>query len=550
MRTPRRLWAASGIVAGLAGLATSYAAARQLSVESPLGAAGDALSFLSPPQLDGRFDALIGTLRTPVIVLVVALVLGAVFGYAGRLASRHWWLAALVHVPLAGLGALAVIALPGTSWYHQLPVLVALVTWLLLQLVLTGPLRRWARALRSAGIDPASPAAPPDAETTSDAETPPDAGTAPDAETTPEQARSLLRAEHHRRGFLVRAGAVTVASTVLSVSAGTWGRGRQLVERKRKLLRIAGVSKPQLPPDVRVGLPGVTPWRTRNEDFFTVQTALVPPSIDPDQWRLRIHGLVEREVVLTYERLLARPMTEAWVTLACVTNEVGGDLVGNAWWSGIPLHVLLAEAGLLPEADAVVQTSQDGWTCQTPLSAIRGVDAAMLAVAMNGEPLPVEHGSPARSVVPGLYGHVSACKWVVDIEVTRFDDMETYWPSRGWAAEAPVKIASRIDVPGNGDELPAGLVRLGGVAWAPRSGIAAVEVTIDGSEWFHAQVAPAPNDDTWVQWAISFDVPAGDHVAVVRGIDKDGNVQTGVETEAQPDGATGWHSIDFTAQEA
>lgn len=537
MHTPRRLWALSGVVAGLAGLATSQAAASLLTVESPLGAAGEAFSFLSLGELDGRVDALVGTLRTPVTVLVVALVLGSIFGYAGRLAARHWWLSCLVLVPLAGLAALAVIALPGTNWYDQIPVLVALLTWLLMLLALTWPLRRWVRALRSAGLEETQPAAAPSE---------PGRATVP----SPQQARSLAQAEHNRRSFLVRTGVVAAASIGLSVAASTWGKGAQLVERKRKLLRIAGVSKPVAPAEVRVGLAGIVPWRTRNDKFFTVETVLVPPSIDPDEWFLRIHGLVEREVVLSYEELLARPMSEAWVTLVCVTTEVGGDQVGNAWWSGVPLHVLLAEAGVLPEADAILQTSQDGWSCGTPLSELNGVDAAMLAVAMNGEPLPVEHGSPARSVVPGLYGYASACKWVVDIEVTRLDQMDPYWPSRGWALEAPVKIASRIDVPRDGEDRPAGLVSFGGVAWAPRVGIAGVEVTIDGSEWFHADVAPAPNDDTWVQWTITFDVPPGDHLAMVRAIDNDGDVQTGVETDPLPDGATGWHSIEFTAQEA
>ena len=207
---------------------------------------------------------------------------------------------------------------------------------------------------------------------------------------------------------------------------------------------------------------------------------------------------------------------------------------------------LLAQAGLDPEADAVLQTSDDGWTCGTPLSALTDERNAMLAIAMNGKPLPIEHGFPVRTLVPGLYGYVSACKWVVDMEVTRFDEISAFWTEKGWGEMGPVKMSSRVDVPRSGDDVPAGGVTFAGMAWSQHTGIEAVEVAIDGGSWESAELAGVPNDDTWVQWKAVVDVEPGDHMVKVRATDKNGVVQTGVEQDVLPDGATGWHSVDFS----
>jgi DMSO/TMAO reductase YedYZ molybdopterin-dependent catalytic subunit len=226
---------------------------------------------------------------------------------------------------------------------------------------------------------------------------------------------------------------------------------------------------------------------------------------------------------------------------------VGGDLIGNAWWSGVRLAAILADAGIQEGADALLQTSDDGWTCGTPLAAVTDDRNAMLAVAMNGEPLPVEHGFPVRTIVPGLYGYVSACKWVVDMEVTRFSDFTAYWTSKGWSEQGPVKMSSRIDVPGNGDHVDAGTVVFAGAAWEQHTGIERVEVSVDGGSWKVADLARVPNDDTWVQWRVELGVDGGDHQARVRATDKSGDVQTGVLRDVVPDGATGWHTIGFNA---
>jgi DMSO/TMAO reductase YedYZ molybdopterin-dependent catalytic subunit len=325
------------------------------------------------------------------------------------------------------------------------------------------------------------------------------------------------------------------------------GSARRHVAESRRLLRLSGVTPPRLPAGVRAGLAGISPWMTPLTDFYRIHTAIVVPAIEPTQWRLRLHGLVDREIELTYQQLLDRQLTEDWITLNCVSNEVGGPLIGNAWWSGVRLADLLAQAGVQDGADAVLQTSEDGWTCGTPLSVLTDDRSAMLAVAMNGEALPIEHGFPVRTIVPGLYGYVSACKWVVDLEVTRFDRIEAYWTQRGWSERGPVKLSSRIDVPVSGAEVPPGRTRVGGVAWAQHTGIEAVELSLDGGAWRPAELARTPSEDTWVQWTGTVDLAEGDHRLRVRATDREGLVQTGVVRDVLPDGSTGWHTIDVAA---
>jgi hypothetical protein len=292
----------------------------------------------------------------------------------------------------------------------------------------------------------------------------------------------------------------------------------------------------------------VAPWRVPGSSFYRIDTAVVVPAVDVSTWRLRIHGMVEREITLAFKELLDRRLTEAWVTLCCVSNPVGGDLIGNAWWSGVRVADLLAEAGPKPGADAVRQTSQDGWTCGTPLGALTDGRNAMLAVAMNGQPLPLEHGFPVRMVVPGLYGFVSATKWVVDLEVTRFDDFTAFWTERGWSPRGPVKTESRIDVPAANHRVNAGALRVGGVAWAQHTGIERVEVRLDGGPWTEVKLGRVPSTDTWVQWAGTVEVNPGNHSLAVRATDRSGYTQTGARVGVLPDGATGWHTVEFTAE--
>jgi DMSO/TMAO reductase YedYZ molybdopterin-dependent catalytic subunit len=356
-------------------------------------------------------------------------------------------------------------------------------------------------------------------------------------------APSLLES---RRRFLLSAGGVTLAAVVVGAGAQLFGRAKRAVESTRAALRLP-VSRGTVPAGAESGPPGTASWRSANADFYRIDTALVVPAVDARDWRLRIHGMVDKELTLGYQDLLDRGLTEAWVTLCCVSNPVGGDLIGNAWWSGVRVADLLAEAGVQPGADAVKQTSEDGWTCGTPLAALTDDRNAMLAVAMNGEPLPLEHGFPVRMVVPGLFGYVSATKWLVDLEVTSYDRFTAYWTDRGWSAKGPVKTQSRVEVPRDGADVDAGSVRVGGHAWAQHTGIDKVEYRVDGDPWREAELGRVPGDDTWVQWSGTVDVSAGDHSIAVRATDRSGYTQTAARADVVPNGATGWHKVEFSA---
>jgi DMSO/TMAO reductase YedYZ molybdopterin-dependent catalytic subunit len=298
---------------------------------------------------------------------------------------------------------------------------------------------------------------------------------------------------------------------------------------------------PALPPDVQA--PGAVAYVTPNRDFYRIDTSLFPPQIDPATWHLRIFGRVRSPITITWNELLQRPMVQRYVTLACVSNEVGGDLISNALWLGTPIKALLDEVQPLPDADQVVQRSVDGWTCGTPTAVLRDGRDALLAIGMNGQPLPVEHGFPVRMVVPGLYGYVSACKWIYEIELTRFADFDAYWVPRGWSQQAPIKTESRIDTPGDGAKRPAGDVVVGGVAWAQHRGIEKVEVQVDGGAWVSATLAGTVSVDTWRQWWYRWPATPGDHTLRVRATDRTGQIQTGRSAPPAPDGATGWHTV-------
>ncbi len=347
-----------------------------------------------------------------------------------------------------------------------------------------------------------------------------------------------------RRRFLTDVGLAVLASGVLGAVSRWAGRGRRAVEEARRALG-QGLRPPEQPSGVDLGVSGIAPWETPNAGFYRIDTALAPPLLEPVGWELRIHGMVERELRVTYADLVDRGMQSAWITLCCVSNEVGGELIGNAYWHGVRIDDLLAEAGVSPDADALLSTSQDGWTCGTPLVALSDGRDALLAIAMNGEPLPVEHGFPVRMVVPGLYGFVSATKWLVDWEVTRFDRFDAYWTERGWAEQAPIKTQSRIDTPRPNDSVVAGRIAVGGVAWAQHRGIARVELRVDDGDWQQATLARVPSIDTWVQWAWQWDAAPGRHTLTVRATDRAGATQPEQRTDVVPDGASGWHSVSL-----
>jgi DMSO/TMAO reductase YedYZ molybdopterin-dependent catalytic subunit len=320
----------------------------------------------------------------------------------------------------------------------------------------------------------------------------------------------------------------------------TASAGVAVARRALRLPAAASEASP-VPPTAELGIPGLARVVTPNDRFYRIDTALIVPEVDPADWRLRVHGMVAEEFELTWDELLALPLQESWTTLACVSNEVGGTLIGNALWLGYPVRELLARARPDADADMVLSRSIDGFTASTPLEALTDARDAVLAVGMNGEPLPLEHGFPARMVVPGLYGYVSATKWVVELEVTRFDRARAYWTDRGWSERGPIKLQSRIDVPRKAQGLSAGETVIAGVAWHQGIGVAGVEVQVDDGPWQEATLASAISDDTWVQWSMPWTAEAGAHLIRCRATGKDGERQTPTRASPAPDGATGWH---------
>jgi DMSO/TMAO reductase YedYZ molybdopterin-dependent catalytic subunit len=353
--------------------------------------------------------------------------------------------------------------------------------------------------------------------------------------------------EPARRSFL----AASVATAGIAATAGLAGRllaERSSVATARSAVKIPRptATGPGLPPGTDLGIPGLSSFITPNNDFYRVDTAIVLPEVDPTSWQLRIHGMVSREITITFDELLRRPLIEDYVTLCCVSNPVAGPYIGNAKWLGASLASLLRQAGIKAGADQLMCTSVDGFTSGTPVQTVMDGRDALLAVAMNGQPLPIAHGFPVRMVVPGLYGYVSATKWVTDINVTTFAGNYAYWAQRGWSQQAPIKTESRIDVPNGASQIPAGRTAVAGVAWAQHKGIEAVEVRVDQGPWNQARLAAVPDLDTWRQWVWEWDATSGNHVIEARATDKTGYTQTAALAQPEPNGATGYPSVAVT----
>ena len=360
---------------------------------------------------------------------------------------------------------------------------------------------------------------------------------------TPESAdgSAVVAPSTSRRRFLAEAGGVA-AIGVVAVSGGRWLQSRAEAALVAARGALPVVRRPLRPVPAAASAPGATPFFTPNDDFYRIDINLSVPRIDVDDWTLRVHGLVDREIELTMDELVDRGLVESDITLTCVSNEVGGRLLGTARWTGVRLDDLLDLAGVRAEADQVVGRSVDGYTCGFPVSALDGRDA-LVAIGMNGEPLPLEHGYPARLVVPGLYGYVSATKWLTEIELTRFDAFDQYWVPRGWDAEAPIKVSSRIDTPKGLAKVAPGVVPVAGVAWAQTRGIDAVQIRVDDGDWQDTALAAEVNESTWRQWSFAWDATPGRHELTVRAVERGGTVQVEDRTEPFPNGATGWHTI-------
>lgn len=519
--TSRTIGAVAGILAAGAALAMAELASALLDdTRSLVLSVGDWVIDSVPGWLERAAIATLGTADKPVLVggiLVVSAVFGALLGIV---ATRRFIGAALGFVVFAILGAAAAGADPQSNGPG--PLLAGLVG------AAAGMASLW--ILLSAAPAKAAPAP---------------SGVAEPAVSMTTGGRG------DRRRFLGVAGAVA-AVTAMAVVAG-----RLLVENERinRIREAIGLPAPArragpVPPDADLEIAGLTPLFIPNDGFFRIDTALTIPQVDPASWTLEVGGLVDRPFTLTYDELLAMPHVEADITLACVSNEVGGGLVGNARWQGVPLRVLLERAGVQEGGTQVVGRSVDGFSAGFPTVAAFDVQDALVAVGMNGEPLPTRHGFPARLVVPGLYGYVSATKWLSKIELAGWDDVDGYWIPRGWAKEGPIKTQSRIDVPRPGSTIPAGETVIAGVAWAPTRGIERVEVSIDEGAWQEAVLATSLDVDCWRQWYLPWVAEPGSHALTVRATDGRGEVQTDQRTPVAPDGAAGHHRIDVAVSGA
>ncbi|MCB2175684.1 MAG: molybdopterin-dependent oxidoreductase [Actinomycetales bacterium] len=514
-RPARTAGAAAGVLAAGAMFGVAHLAAAILDPPaSPLSSLGDTFIDLTPEWLKEFAISLFGTNDKKALLVGMVLVIVVASGLIGVLALRRLGWAQGVVVALGAVVGIAAASRPQTGQLALVPSVVGAVVGAL-------ALRWMVRALvRSPGAARTGPAG---------GSGPRDAG---------------------RRVFLGTALA-TGAVAVLSAAAGTVVAGaRSTASAVRNLVLPAPARPaPPVPADAQSPVAGVVDVVTSNRDFYRIDTAFTVPQVDPDSWRLRVHGLVDREVTMTFDDLLAADLVEAYVTLTCVSNAIGGDLAGNARWLGLPVREVLAKAGPQAGADMVLSRSADGFTASTPIQALTDDRDALLAIGMNGDPLPAEHGFPVRMVVPGLYGYVSATKWVVDLEVTRFADAQAYWTARGWSEKGPIKTASRIEVPRTGTSVPAGPVDVGGTAWDQHTGITKVEVQVDDGPWQEATLAGQISIDSWRQWSWRWpDATSGDHVLRVRATNADGVTQTGDLTTPFPDGATGWHEVSVFVQ--
>ena len=508
------LGALSGLLAGFAALATAELASVPVRREAgPVTAVGGAVIDRTPAAVKDFAIRTFGSNDKLALQIGIVAILGLVAVGLGLLALRRRAAGSAGVLLFGVIGALAAAGRPDSGPVDPLPSLLGAVIGAGVLYLLAGALSR-----------PAPSESEPDA---------------PDG-------------SFDRRRFVLAATAAAAASAAAGVTGqrlnATGGAEAVASRRAVTLPQPASPARP-VPRGADLKVPGMGPFITPNAKFYRVDTALVVPRVDATRWRMRIHGKgVSRPLTVGFDDLLSRELIERDVTLTCVSNEVGGPYVGNARWIGVRLADLLREAGVRPPsqggpADQLVARSVDGMTIGSPVETVMDGRDAMLAIGMNGEPLPFDHGFPVRMVVPGLYGYVSACKWIEDIELTTFDDYDAYWVKRDWAREAPIKTQSRIDTPKPFAQVKRGTVPVAGVAWAQHRGISRVEVRVDGGEWHTARLGAEDTEDTWRQWVWEWPATSGSHTLEVRATDREGRTQTGKRVGTVPDGATGRHSV-------
>jgi DMSO/TMAO reductase YedYZ molybdopterin-dependent catalytic subunit len=543
---------AAGVALGVGQLVAGLVA----TGGSPVVEVGQLEIDLTPAWLRDVAIREFGSHEKTVLVGGIVAVTVALAAGLGVLAVRRLAVGLAGFTALASVGLVAALTRPTLTAVDVLPTLVAVLAagstlWALVKLAeppagtqtsAGGSEPPVAEGSPGDGAEPwwCSPAAHPTAGG-------PGSNAAVNRHMPPLAARGASAPGMDRRRFLAASVSAAGAAAVSGL-AGRFLAERFDVDAARAALQLPPPARPApaLPPGADLHIPGLAPFVTPNRSFYRVDTALVLPEIEPRSWQLRVHGMVDREVTVSFRDLLRRQLLEDYITLCCVSNPVGGPYIGNALWLGASLASLLREAGIRAGADQLLCTSVDGFTSGTPVHTVMDGRDALLAVAMNGSPLPIAHGFPVRMVVPGLYGYVSATKWLTDIKVTSYQAEAGYWVQRGWAAQAPIKTESRIDVPTGQRQLSPGRTPVAGVAWAQHKGIEAVEVRVDRGTWQPARLAAVPDIDTWRQWVWDWDARPGRHLIEARATDRTGYTQTARQALPVPNGASGYPSVQVS----
>ncbi|MGF9648595.1 molybdopterin-dependent oxidoreductase [Pseudarthrobacter oxydans] len=517
LKGPTALAALAGVVAAAVVLAVAELVGAFFTARAtPVLALGSTFIDFTPSWLKDFAIATFGTNDKAALFAGMALTIAVLACVLGVVAYRRWALGVLGVLFMGAVIVASVVTRAGVNPVDAIPSVLGTLAGLAALRFLVAPL--WTAK--------AWPEAPADV-----------AGDSP-------------RPGASRRRFFAAAG-ITAASAGIAATGGRLlSAARSNIAKAREALQLPTPAKAAaaVPAGVQSPVPGVAPWITPNGEFYRIDTALSVPEINADEWELRVHGLVEEEFRLTFQDLLDADLIESHVTLTCVSNPVGGNLTGNAKWLGLPIREVLKRAKPKDGADMVLSTSIDGFSASTPLEVLQDDRDAILAIGMNDEPLPLEHGYPVRMVVPGLYGFVSATKWVVDLEVTRFADSKAYWTDRGWSERGPIKTMARVDVPKSFAKVAAGKVAVGGTAWAQTRGITKVEIQIDNAEWVEADLSAEASLVTWRQWSYEWDATPGPHYIKVRATDGSGEVQTDQRADPVPDGASGWQSVMVTVE--
>jgi len=540
----------AGLLAAAVAAAVGYLVGGLVAPASgPVAAVGEASIGLTPPPVKDFAISAFGTHDKLVLLSGIFAILAIFAAIIGALAMRRLWYGMAGLAAFTGIGLAAALTRPTATPAYLLPTLAgaaagAITLALLVRAAPSVP----APAHPDAAPGPYSPLAgygePPPASM----QFPPRTGAVAGRPAPPgRDTDGRASPPPERRRFLIT-GAVTAGAAAVAYLGGRALTESSAVAQARASLRIPRPAHPAppLPAGSDLRVPGLSSFITPNSSFYRVDTAIVLPQVPPASWQLRVHGMVARELTITFDELIRRPLMADYITLTCVSDPVAGPYVGNALWLGASVASLLRQAGVRAGADQLLCTSVDGFTSGTPLQTVMDGRDAMLAVAMNGTALPVEHGFPVRMVVPGLYGYVSACKWITDLEVTTYAANVAYWAQRGWDQQAPIKTESRIDVPTGAAPLKPGATPVAGVAWAQHKGIAAVEVRVDSGRWNEARLAAVPDIDCWRQWVWDWNATPGTHVIEARATDATGYTQAALQEPPEPNGASGYPAVSVS----